>query len=82
MEEKKIPEITIYTNGRDIKIKTELKEIDIETAEAILNSTAKELMGYFNKDLADTIKFYKNIIICCAIAVVVLFITVLRLLCA
>lgn len=82
MEEKKIPEITIYTNGRDIKIKTELKEIDIETAEAILNSAAKELMGYFNKDLADTIKFYKNIIICCAIAVVVLFITVLRLLCA
>ena len=82
MEEKKIPEITIYTNGRDIKIKTELKEISIEIAEDILNSTAKELMGFFNKDLADTIKFYKNIIICCVIAVVVLFITVLRLLCA
>ena len=57
MEEKKIPEITIYTNGKDIKIKTELKEIDIETVEVILNSMAKELMGYFNKDLADTIKF-------------------------
>ena len=82
MEEKKIPEITIYTNGKDIKIKTELKEIDIETAEDILNSMAKVLMGYFNKDLTDTIKFYKNIIICCAIAVVVLFIAVLRLLCA
>ena len=82
MEEKEVREITIYTNGRDIKIKTDLKEIDIETAEDILNSMAKELMGCFNKDLADTIKFYKNIIICCAIAVVVLFIAVLRLLCA
>ena len=82
MKEKEIQKITIYTNGRDIKIKTDLKEIDIETVENILNSMAKELMGYFNKDLADTIKFYKNIIICCAIAVVVLFIAVLRLLCA
>ena len=82
MEKKEVQEITIYTNGRDIKIKTELKEINIETAEDILNSMAKVLMEYFNKDLTDTIKFYKNIIICCVIAVVVLFIAVLRLLCA
>lgn len=81
MEEKERPEITIYTNGKDIKIKTELKEVSIEMAEDMLNSMAKELMGYFNKDLADLSKFYRNIIICCVVAVIVLFVTLLRVLC-
>lgn len=82
MEKKELREVTIYTDGKNIRIETELKEVSIEMAEHMLNSMAEELMGYFNKDMAETIKFYKNIIICCAIAVGVLFITVLRLLCA
>lgn len=81
MEKTKIQEITIYTDGKDIKIETELKEVTIEMAEHMLNNLAAELMRYFNKDMEDTRKFYNRVIFCNVVAIAILFATVMWLLC-